>query len=146
MLRTKKLDGKIWNTIVASGRKSLILDVRNESEQSIKYYELAIDSLSLVSLDIGKTSWWSNMEGFDDHLYVSEYTDKQDPTQKKFFKCGTESNIEINIREIPKHRVEIQEPFNYERGTEYFEMVCRFLALDLPLSCEYFEKGTQNHN
>ena len=137
-IKSKVVDGVIWSSVVADDSKSLILDIRNEANQEVKCAELNFENFELTPLQFGKLSWWSTIEAFDGSLFVCEYTDRNDLTNKRYFKIGDEKE-EVTKEEMPVINQKITEPSLYEQGTEHFKTVQHFLGLDIQGSCEYLE-------
>ncbi|MEM9337935.1 MAG: hypothetical protein AAGA66_04350 [Bacteroidota bacterium] len=137
---SQKLDGVIWKIIPSMMGDGLLLDVRNEKKKTVKYVKLPLDNHRLKKLSIKELSWWSNVEFYDGEkeVFISEYQDQKDPTNKKYFRLGKQK-VEIELNEVPIQQVSLLHPFLYEEGTPYHQTVASFLGLQLPLSCEYLE-------
>lgn len=135
-LQSLKVDGFIWSSKYSENEESLLVDVR--SDDKVDYYLIHLESLRSKKILSG-VSWWSNLESYDGTIYYSQYLDKSDPTNKKFFYFLNGETNEIDERDIPKSKEEVVTPVTYMEGTAYFNEVAEFLQSQLVLACEYLE-------
>ena len=134
-----KLHGQVWKGVVDEAKGIMFLDVREEKEQSIELVRL--DLLSMKSQS-RKTdySWWIQIIGVqNDEIYFVEYKDQNDPAKQHFFSFNWTSGYKGHLEQVPHFKESLIHPNIYEQGSDYHKTVAEFLALELPLSCEYLE-------
>ncbi len=135
---TWKFEGVIWATLISSDSKQLILDIRDEQNQYISYYILDLSSNELEQLPIENSNWWSMIECYDGHLYLSEYQDQSDPNNKKYFKLAPDKQ-EIVFKEIPNSQAAVEEPSIFDEGSPFYNLVEEYLGFSISGPCEYLE-------
>ncbi len=132
-------EGIVWSSVLSNDSHFLILDVRNETEDSVLYQKLNLIDLKLTPILTHKGSKWMMIEAFDEHLYLSEYQDESDPNNKRFYQIDGDQKDEVRQDQIPYAKNFITQPSIYEPGSDYFRTVNEFLGLELPCACEYLE-------
>jgi hypothetical protein len=123
--------------------KSMVFDVRNKEDQLVRYSKLDLASWGLSEIPSTKTSWWTNMEVFTDHLIISEYQDSHDPNNVKYFEIIGNEKLELDTSVVFDNPNKVIHPFLYEIDSDYFKIVREYLNVDLQGPCEYLEFGNR---
>ncbi|MEP1032750.1 hypothetical protein [Ekhidna sp.] len=132
------LQGQIWNSAIDESSGKLYLDVRKENEE-IVMIRLDLSSLKYDKKKVKHSRWTQLLSVYEDILYFVEYKDHQDPNLQEYFSLDWMSGEVKQIETIPVKGNHVLQPSIYEHGSDYYKTVAEFLALDLPLSCEYLE-------
>ncbi|MEQ9404441.1 MAG: hypothetical protein RIM99_12685 [Cyclobacteriaceae bacterium] len=128
----------VWKIILSDCSDLLLIDVRNESVKQVTIFKFDLNTLDIRNLGVD-ILWWSNIEYYNDGLFISEYQDKHDPNQKKYFLVNEIGKEEVSRTELPVKKNQMSCPVIYEEGSESFKIVSEYLNLDLPCSVEYLE-------
>ncbi len=139
-IRSIKLPCMIWGSAVDAQTNSLILDVRDESRQVIRYQRIYLDSLKIGELALKGINWWSRVVGCENELlYITVYLDRKDPNLQETWSLNVNSGKKALVDAIPEFQGTILYPSVYEIESEYHKMVADFLQKELPLPSEYLE-------
>ncbi len=129
----------IWSLLYSEVNKSLIVDTRNEAQKSVMLFELMIDAWNYKKIDI-KLSWFEKLVGVHEgRLFAIEYTNENDPSSHNLKEIKLSDFATRQIEEFPVINNNVQEPSFFELGSSNHQLVVDFLAIELPLSCEYLE-------
>ncbi|MEQ8583264.1 MAG: DUF4905 domain-containing protein [Marinoscillum sp.] len=84
---------KIWQVVLDAGTGHLVLELRNEDTQEIKYQMINLGSLgSEKSFDIPEADWWTTVLRFyHPYLLLERYNDPQNPLSKDLLVYDTHS-------------------------------------------------------
>ena len=104
-------------------------------------YKVALNTFTKerINLDIGWFEELVSMSG--DYVYSIVYENQNDPSKYHFARHDLSNQRVEKVSDIPELSFLGEEPFLYEYGTEFYRIIKKFLGLDLPLACEYYEKG-----
>ncbi|WP_425392344.1 hypothetical protein [Ekhidna sp.] len=139
IIKHVRTDKQISGSALDGSTKSLFLELRDERTQSVSISKLDLESMRLDKKET-KLEWWSKLVGAKENcLFCVAYLDQKDPTNHVFFTIELSSNQKKKLDQLPELEVMGAVPEIYEHGSEYYKTVAEFLALDLPLSCEYME-------
>ncbi|SNT37870.1 protein of unknown function [Ekhidna lutea] len=134
-----KLEGVVWGTVLDEESKILYLDVRDVKNRTIQLVQIDLNELKAATQSVSN-SWWSQMmDVYEQEIYFVKYEDQNDPANQSYFKMQWGDDTLSKVDAIPEKTPAIWPPNVYEQGTAYHKTVASFLALELPLSCEYLE-------
>ncbi|WP_424961714.1 hypothetical protein [Ekhidna sp.] len=133
------LAGSVWGTALDEECECLYIECRNEEDRTIFIARLNLKNLELESRKVNIT-WWDKLVGVKlNQLYFVKYLDQNDPTQQLSFILDFESGVKAEWESSAEFSIHTRHPEIYEHGSDYFDIVSKFLALELPVSCEYLE-------
>lgn len=140
-LRLIEFEKPVWNLIYNKGRNSFFIVERSEEVQFIQLWEVGMHAGGKVKV-FDSQNWWEHLVSSEgDYIYSILYEEKGDPSKYQVFRYNLVNNKREEFKEAPDFLPNrIDEPMLYEYDTQYHKMVCEFLGLSLPLSCEYLEK------
>lgn len=137
-MKTAKLVGNIWGSVFNSHRRSLIIDHRIKATKRVEYVEVSIDDLSVTKLPI-EQNWWSELVGSERHYcYAIVYEDRNDPSLNRTLQHHLVSGEVMEVM-LPSIANSISNPSVYEVGTEYHQLVLKYLNKQSELPIEYLE-------
>ena len=134
-------DDPIHKILLSGKEKALILKVRDALKKETYLYKVALNTLvkERIKLDI---RWFEELVGISgDYIYSIVYENQHDPSKYHFVRHDLSSQRVEKVLDIPQLSFLGDEPSLYKHGTEFYQIIKKFLGLDLPLACEYYEKG-----
>lgn len=132
-----KLDGQVWSTAIDERNRLIYLEVRSKKSVEVVKLDLATLKFTSKTFDL---AWWTQLvEVEGENLFFTEYRDQADPSNKKYFKLSWGDGARTDVSELPFFEIDLKQPSIYEHGSSYHKTVGDFLALELPVSCEYLE-------
>jgi hypothetical protein len=79
-----KLPGKIWKVVTPINAKKLVVEVRDEPNMKVSFYEIDLDSKTKKLLSIDKSDWWASLlQSNYPYVLIEKYLDPQDPVNKE---------------------------------------------------------------
>lgn len=135
-IRSVRFTGQIWSVVVDHMVKVLYLDIKEGDQRSIVRFDLKNFKHETKLVEWSK--WVQLVGASKDVLNFIDYKDPNDPNDSEQF------NFDWFSSKKSRGDIEIEKgneiyPHIYEHGSEYHKTVAKFLAFDLPLSCEYLE-------
>lgn len=92
--------GKIWQVVLCQQTSKLIVEARNESDQTITYHVINLKMGEIVhSFTIAESDWWTNVLLYKDpYLVLEQYGDPNDPSVKSILVYNLEMGaLEVSI-------------------------------------------------
>ncbi|MBC6410821.1 MAG: hypothetical protein GDA42_10280 [Ekhidna sp.] len=138
--RSLRFDYPIHKIILSDKEKVLILNVRDDLKKATYLYKVPLNALTKERINL-KIGWFEDLVGVSrDYVYTIVYEDRNDPSKCHFARYDVSGQKVEKVSDIPQFNFSGDEPFLYEHGTAFYQIVKKFLELDLPLACEYYEK------
>lgn len=132
------LPAKVWSLVIDHKTGKLFLDTRASNQKTV-LIQLDTSTLAYESKVVDHSRWTQLLAANNQLLYFVEYQDQNDPNLKAHFTLNWTTAGKSKVDQLPEFTTSALHPDMYEEGSAYFKTVCKFLALDLPLSCEYLE-------
>lgn len=129
----------IWGIVYNNETNSLIVDSRNEESKEIKVSQLEMNSFEKNPTQIALV-WWERLVGIKyGQLYSVKYESENDPSNYSLKQIDLATGKKELIKDLPEISSPSLEPALYEMDSEHHQTVAQFLAIELPLPCEYLE-------
>jgi len=154
---SQHFDHNIWKIHAFAETPYLILEIRDQEKLQVSFTVVDLFNNQLVAEGITlDESWWVSVaHAIENQVIFYTFDADENPKPKSFFlmKVGNPHEIvEQKEFDLPKfinqsttQNIDIQIPFHYSEGTEYFQTVAEFIdehfLLEIKRGVDYFEKG-----
>lgn len=142
-----QLSSGVWNTLVAPGKKWLILEQRNEVNREVTITAFDFENKKIVWRNASLPEpWWINLVSVSHHCVVLKiFENTANPDITSFLSLSLEDGgiVDRQPESEAEYTNEVQQPFQYVAGEPEFKTVEIFLKTRLNiiplLGAEYLE-------
>lgn len=126
---SESFHGKVWQLLVSEDEQFLIVEVREESSMSVRYFHFNILTLQLTEMILSINDWWVSLEGEKNGIVCfKQYNPDDNPEVISRFGFDLKQNVEIeNFYDEKIGSNKTYSPTFYPASNQHFGLIKKFI-------------------